>query len=234
MALLLVAGLLAPAVLLSPSEAAPLSVVARQGGTTPVSVVVDDFVYRSDDCYSVAGTISVTGDVPYSSWEADIEVTGPQGEYADSDWISSTLTEEQFDALFACFYLGEFGKHTARADVTFYDSEYNVVNTAIAMDSFFVKAGSRLKMTKVVRLPRVREVHGTIRATGGITPTLNHRFDLQRFRNGLWRTVASVYDGKGGDVVIRYGGRSAGKFRLRWKGVAAVVEGDVSATFRLG
>lgn len=207
---------------------------AKQATAAVAAVAVDDFTYRSDGCYSVPGEIHVSSPVPFDSWEANIEVTGPRGEWADSDWVSSSLGQEEFDALFACFYLNEFGRHTVRADVEFYDDAYNVVATAVATDTFAVKAGSNLKKTRVDRLdPAAWEIRGRLRATGGITPDRNHRIRLQRFKQDQWRTVKSVMDGKGGLVVMRYTGLRAGRFRLHWSGVTDVVEGDASPTFRM-
>ncbi|WP_299927923.1 hypothetical protein [uncultured Nocardioides sp.] len=206
----------------------------RQVDVAQATVTVDDFVYRSDNCYSVPGAIDVSSSLPIASWEASIEVTGPRGEWADSDWVSSNLAHEEFDPLFACFYLNEFGRHTVRADVEFFDPDYNVVANVVATDTFAVQAGSNLKKTRVDRLGATAwEIRGRVRATGGITPDRNHKIRLQRFKQGRWMTTRSVLDGKGGLVVLRYSGARAGRFRLHWSGVTDVVQGDVSSTFRL-
>ena len=176
-----------------------------------VSIDVDDFVYRSDGCYDVPGTISVSRGIGYDNWDAEIDVTGPRGEWADFDWVSSSGTRESFDALFACFYIGDFGKHTVRAEVTFYDDEYNVIHTAVDTDTFTVQAGSALKKTRISKLGRTWEVRGRLAATGGVTPTKNHPIRLQKLKSGAWRTVESVRDGKGGQIVLRYRGPKAGK-----------------------
>ena len=75
-------------------------------------------------------------------------------------------------------------------------------------------------------------MRGRLAATGGVTPTKNHPIRLQKLKSGAWRTVESVRDGKGGQIVLRYRGPKAGKFRLHWSGVAEV-QGAVSAAFRL-
>ncbi|MEO9324600.1 hypothetical protein ABFT23_13990 [Nocardioides sp. C4-1] len=196
-------------------------------------VSVKDFVSRTDGCYDVAGSISVSGPADYARWEAEIDVTGPAGEYANSTTVDSSGASEGFDALFACFYIDAFGRHRVEAEVTFYDADYAEIGYARASDTFTVRAASTLSVRRVLKVDRGWEVRGSLRATGGVRPSKNHRIRLQRHVSGRWVNVVTTRDGKDGAVAVTYRGPRSGRFRLQWDGVATTVRGDDSAPFRL-
>ncbi len=192
---------------------APADAVSAAGSITSPNIVLFDSCDDHDFHYDLAVPSDAAG------WSADIDAIGPDGAVAGSAFVYGDGSDDDSgtDELFLCGDLLA-GRYRFRADVEYYDVDYDDQSYRVDGGSFTVryprskvmlkaKRGSRLRFNASVKDERPRGFY----PSAAYTTVL-----LQQKKGKRWvRVASSDTDSKGRVHFTRPNGRGRETFRAR-------------------